>query len=302
MLREFSWRAPVWQADLDAFGQVRSVSILRLLQETATRASSDAGFDAAYYERTGTMWLIRRTTLSLVAPARYGDLLDVRTWIADFRRVRSQREYEVRTGGRLVARASTDWVYVDRGHGRPRRIPGEWERIFMPDGAPPHARVPFPEREPPGNTVTYERRVELHELDALQHVNNSNYVAYLEQAALDAVSAIGWTLPAQIQAGGRLRAVAHDLEYLDSALYGDRILLTTWATAVTDTFLERHTHVHRGDATHPLLHAVSRYEWWSGEKPATLPAVLRAALGTPDLRGSLPSDIVARHERSTPHA
>lgn len=301
MLREFSWRAPVWQADLDAFGEVRSVSLLRLLQETATRASSDAGFDATYYQRTGTMWLIRRTTLELGAPARYGDVLDVRTWIADFRRVRSQREYEVRADGRLIARASTDWVYVDRG-GRPRRIPDEWERIFMPDGAPPHERVPFPEREPPSHAATYERRVELHELDALQHVNNSNYVAYLEQAALDAVSAVGWTLAAQMQAGGRLRAVTHDLEYLDSALYGDKISLTTWTTAVSDTFLERHTHVHRGDATHPLLHAVSRYAWWSGEQPAALPTALRAALAPPDLRGSPPSDIVARHERSTPHA
>jgi YbgC/YbaW family acyl-CoA thioester hydrolase len=294
VLREFSWRAPVWQADLDAFGEVRSVSVLRLLQETATRASTDAGFDAAYYERTGTMWLIRRTTLSLAAPARYGDLLDVRTWIADFRRVRSQREYEVRAAGRLVARASTDWVYVDRAQGRPRRIPDEWERAFMPDGPPPHARVPFPERQPPDHAATYERRVELHELDALQHVNNSNYVAYLEQAALDAVSATGWTLETQMQAGGRLRAVMHDLEYLDSALYGDRILLTTWTTAVADDGIERHTHVHRGDATHPLLHARSRYEWWSAGEPASLPTALRAALAPPDLRGSPASGIVAR--------
>src|SRR5690349_20213176 len=128
--REFVWTAPVWQADLDAFGELHSAVLLRLLQETATRASTAAGFDAAYYERTGTMWIIRRTTLAREAAARYGDVLTVRTWITDFRRVRSLRAYEVRAGDRLVARASTDWVFVDREHARPRRIPDEWERTF----------------------------------------------------------------------------------------------------------------------------------------------------------------------------
>jgi len=163
----------------------------------------------------------------------------------------------------------------------------------MPDGPAPHARVAFVERDPPADAPTFARRVELHELDALQHVNNANYVAYLEQAALDAVSAVGWPLAAQLAAGGRLRAVGHDLEYLDSALYGDRILLTTWATAVGERRVERHTHVHRGNATRPLLRASSRYEWWCGDEAATLPPALRAALGAPDLRGSRPSDIVA---------
>ena len=107
------------------------------------------------------------------------------------------------------------------------------------------------------------------------------------------MSAAGWPLATQIAAGGRLRAVAHDLEYLDSALYGDRILLTTWATAVGERAVERHTHVQRGDATRPLLHASSRHEWWCGDAPAAMPAALRAALGVPDLRGSRPSDIVA---------
>src|SRR5262245_14610909 len=109
--REFLWTATPWQADLDAFGVLRTSSLLRLLQEAATRASSDAGFDARYYERTGTMWIIRRTTFNVVSPARYGDELAVRTWIADFRRVRSQRCYEVRAGTRLIARATTDWVF-----------------------------------------------------------------------------------------------------------------------------------------------------------------------------------------------
>lgn len=280
MVREFLWRTPVWQADLDAFGEVRNAALLRLLQETATRASSAAGFDATYYDRTGTMWIIRRTALMRMGTIRYGDELAVRTWIADFRRVRSQREYEVHAGDRLVARASTDWVYVDRVQGRPRRIPAEWETAF-PLPSPPAPRVPFPEATAPAGALTLHRRVESHDLDALQHVNNSNYVSYLEQAALDALSPHGWDLPTQIAAGGRLAAVSHDLEYLDAALYGETLAITTWPTAVDGDGIERHTLLHRGDTGRPLLQARSRYRWIGDAGPAAMPPALHEAFRAP---------------------
>ncbi len=278
--RQFCWTAPVWQADLDAFGELRNTTLLRMLQEAATRASSDAGFDDAYYAHTGTMWIIRRTKLERMSPARYGDDLTVRTWIADFRRVRSQREYEVYADDRPVARASTDWVFVDRATGRPRRIPGEWDATFMRDASTTADRVPFPEVEPTGRTTTFQRRIELHELDALRHVNNSNYVAYVEQAAFDVAGEAGFGLDAQIAAGGRLHAVSHDLEYLDAALYGETIAVTVWTIAADDE-ITLHAHLHRGDPRRPLLHARSRYRWQGLIDGGTMPAGLRAAFSNP---------------------
>jgi acyl-CoA thioesterase FadM len=82
----------------------------------------------------------------------------------------------------------------------------------------------------------------------------------------------------QLGAGGHLAAVTHDLEYLDAALYGEVVAITTWLTAVDEHGLERHTHLHRGDPHRPLLHARSRYEWRGGDGVRTLPAALRAAL------------------------
>ncbi len=280
VFRELLRRTPDWPADLDACAEARNVSLLRLLQEAATRASSAVGFDSAYYERVGAMWIIRRTVMRRTGAIRYGDELTVRTWIADFRRVRSQRQYEVTVGDRIVARASTDWVFVDRTHGRPRRIPAEWEAAF-PLPSAPVPRVPFPESEAPSAAVTVHRRVESHDLDALQHVNNSNYVSFLEQAALDAVGLSGWDLPAQIAAGGRLAAIGHDLEYLDAALYGETIAIATWPTAVDANGIERHTLLHRGDARRPLLQARSRYQWMADAGPTALPPALREAFRAP---------------------
>jgi YbgC/YbaW family acyl-CoA thioester hydrolase len=279
--REFLWRAPVWQADLDAFGDVRNVSLLRLLQEAATRASTDAGFDTSYYDRTGLMWLVRRTGVTLMSPARYGDELTVRTWIADFRRVRSQREYEVRAEDRMVARAFSDWVFVDRTTGRPRRIPEEWHTTFAADGMPPVERTKFPEASPPNGAMTRTRRIEVHELDALRHVNNSNYVAHLEQAALDLLESVDVPFAMQSAARGRFRAVGHDLEYLDAALYGETIGVTVWPTEVTEHEVELHVHLHRGDARRPILQARSRYAWTTTNGPVAMPVTLRESLATP---------------------
>lgn len=275
--KEFLWSAPVWQADLDASAELRSTTIIRLLQEAATRASASMGFDASYYERIGCMWIIRRTRLALFDPAHYGDVLTVRTWIADFRRVRSQREYEVRAGDRLVARAASDWVFVDRAQGRPRRIPAEWDATFGVGDAVGSLRTPFPDPPLPTRRVELSRRIELHELDALRHVNNSNYVAHLEQAFDDLADAAGWGFDAQRAAGGRLRPVEHDLEYLDAALYGETIKVTTWIVELADDVVSQHTHLHRGDPHRPLLRSRSRYRW-TASAGVPMPAALRTAL------------------------
>jgi acyl-CoA thioester hydrolase len=276
--RVFRWSAPVWQADVDAFGELRTSTLLKFLQETATRASTDAGFDPAYYVRTGTMWLVRRTTLELEHAVRYGDTLEATTWIADFRRVRSQRRYEVSAGERSVARATTDWVYVDAVRSRPRTIPLEMERVFVPEGTSSIARVAMPAADPPIGATILSHRVAPYELDALAHVNNAHYVHYVEHAALETAGAAGWSIDRQRAAGGRLRALRHDLEYLDGGLLGEELTIASWPTAVADERLELTTLVTRARDAAPLLRAVSAYGWVDGDRrPARLPDALRDA-------------------------
>lgn len=270
--RVYEWSAPVWQADVDAHGELRASALLRFLQEIATRASGDAGFDAAYYERVGGMWIVRRTTLERSSAARYGDTLAGRTWVADFRRVRSERRYDIRAGDAVVARARTDWVYVDRASGRPRRVPREIEAAFMPEMAEPLARRPLPADEPPLSAFRTMHRVEAHELDALRHVNNAAYVHYVEQSVLDACAASGWNAARQHAEGGHLRGIRYDLEYLDAALSDDVLTILTWPTAVSPTTIDWHTLVRRASTDdRPILHATSRWHWVAAASDVPLP-------------------------------
>lgn len=279
MPRIFRWSAPVWQADVDAFGELRTSTLLKFLQETATRASTDAGFDPAYYVRTGTMWLVRRTTLAIEHPARYGDTLEATTWIGDFRRVRSQRLYEVRAAERTVARATTDWVYVDAAQSRPRSVPSEMQRIFVPEGAATLPRPAMRDDAPPANATILTHRVGPYELDALAHVNNAHYVHYLEHAVLEAMTTAGWRVDRQLAAGGRLRPAMHDLEYLEGALLDDLLTVSTWPIALGADRVEWATSVTRGPGATPVLRAISAYAWIDvGGEERSLPGGIRDRL------------------------
>jgi acyl-CoA thioester hydrolase len=258
--------------DLDAWGELRSNVLLRWLQQAASDASAAAGFDVAWYARAGTLWVIRRTIVEYLAPVHYEDVLEVRTWVADLRRVRSQREYEVwRTADRtLVARGSTDWVYVDLARGVPARPPEEMVQRLMP-GASAQPRPPRAAADPPPCGVRTTRRVELADLDSVAHVNNAHYAVYVEQAVCDALAAHGCRVDPS-QRAAHLRVQRHDLEYFAEAQYEDRLEAAVWTTAVDGAGFQSQCTLTRG-ATR-LLHASSRWAWSEG----VLPAPLRAAV------------------------
>jgi acyl-CoA thioesterase FadM len=59
--------------------------------------------------------VIRQQTIAYLAPRFYDDIIGLTTWVFDFCRIRSHREYELcRVSDRVVAAlARADWVYID---------------------------------------------------------------------------------------------------------------------------------------------------------------------------------------------
>lgn len=221
--------------DLNAFGELHSAGFLRFMQQTASDASAAAGFDVEWYARQGTIWLIRRTQLECLGVARHPDELAVHTWVSDMRRVRSQREYEFHreADGQVIARGSSDWVYVDLVRGKPVRIPDEVQHGLMPDGVTAQPREPMALHEPPLSASRATRRVEFAALDSVAHVNNAHYATYLEQDLLDGLATHGWVIdPLASDGCPRLRRL--DIEYLEAALYRESLTGIVWTSAVSD--------------------------------------------------------------------
>lgn len=231
--------------ECDAYGHVNNVNYLRYMQEAAFDASAAAGYDFARYQALGRRWLTRRTDIEYLRPLHYGDSVEVRTWVMDFHRVRSRRAYEMRAlaSGELVARAVTDWVYVNAATGRPVRVPPEMAAAFLGDDPPAEipARQPFPEPAPaPPGLFRIRRRVSWTDIDTAQHVNNIMYMVYVEACGMEVLAAHGWSVPRMTAEGFGMVLRQHQIEYLQPALLGDEIEIATWVSEVKRASATRH--------------------------------------------------------------
>ncbi|HML21608.1 MAG TPA: thioesterase [Aggregatilinea sp.] len=235
--------------ECDAYGHVNHANYLRYMQEAAMDASATVGYDEARYIALGTFWLIRETDIEYLRPLLYGDQVEVTTWVGDFRRVRSRRFYEMRhTGtGELVARANTDWVYLDRSSARPIGVPPEMVEAFAPPGVGDDTRLEtmprehFPEALPaPPGAFTMHRRVEWRDIDSAQHVNNAAYLNYMEECGILAAESVGWTIERMRGEGFAIFARRHQIEYRQQAPRGEELAITTYLSNVRHTSATRH--------------------------------------------------------------
>lgn len=277
--------------ECNAHGHVSPANCLCYMQAAAFDASAAAGYDLARYEAMGCHWLVRETDIEYLRPLRYGDSVEVKTWVADFRRIRSRRAYEFRLvgSGELVARAHTDWVFMDSATWRPAPIPPEMMAAFYPEGqpgpAPPRPRFPSPPPPPPG-VLRLRRRVEWRDIDMAQHANNAVHLAYLEDCAVRAAGAHGWP-PSRMQAEGfAIVAQRYRIEYRQPAVLGDELELATWVSGVKHTSAARHYTVTRVSDGALLARALSLWACLDVKtgQPIRIPVAFLADIG-PNIAG-----------------
>lgn len=265
--------------ECDGYGHLNNLNYLRYMQETAFDASAAVGYDFARYDALGCYWLIRETKIEYLRPLRYGDTVEVKTWVEDFRRVRSRRAYEFRhvPSGKLVARADTDWVLVDSVKSQPMMIPHQMMLVFFPHGVPPAAprRERFPDAPPPPPGVfTITRRVSWQDLDPAQHVNNAVYLAYVEDCGVQLAALRGWPI-SRIQAEGfALIARQHQIEYRQPALLHDELAIATWFSHLKRATAIRHYTIRRVRDGALLARVNTLYVWVNSTtgQPIRVPA------------------------------
>jgi acyl-CoA thioester hydrolase len=197
------------------------------MQEAALRASSAVGYDTEKYEALGHFWLIRESQLEILAPLRLGDRVRVKTWVQDFRRVRSRRRYSFSlSSGLKIAEARTDWVYLDRDTLRPAVIPEPMLAAFLPEWAEQDrtGRDPFPRINPSGSASTYTRTVEPRDIDSAGHVNNACYLDFIE-SGLHQMRRAQQT--AELDASNR-RIQGFRIEYLQQAMPDETLEIQSW--------------------------------------------------------------------------
>ena len=112
--------------EVDRNGHVNNVVYIQWMQDAAISHARASGCTLAS-KAVGATWVVRTHHIEYLSPAFAGEKITVLTWPSNFQRVRSLRKYKfLRASDRVViARAETDWVFVNAKTGRPQSIPGE---------------------------------------------------------------------------------------------------------------------------------------------------------------------------------
>ncbi|HZY44678.1 MAG TPA: acyl-CoA thioesterase, partial [Anaerolineae bacterium] len=137
----------------------------------------------------------------------------------------------------------------------PVTVPVEMIAAFFPEGAPLQAppRHPFPAAPPPPPDVyTIRRRVSFSDIDMAQHVNNAVYLSYAEDAATAVLPQYGWPIERMREHGLAIIVRRHRIEYLQPALLGDEVEISTWVSNMRRASGTRHFMIGRA-ADHQLL-------------------------------------------------
>lgn len=130
----FSFPVEVPDSAIDANGHVNNVAYIQWMQEAAVR-HYQATPAVRLYPPDKYTWVVRRHTVEYFAPAFSGERLTVSTWVAGFRRVRSQRRYAItrESDARPLVCGETDWIFLDLATGRPAAVPRDLVGIFIPN-------------------------------------------------------------------------------------------------------------------------------------------------------------------------
>lgn len=120
----FDYAYTVSDADIDDLGHAGNFHYVKWMQHAAVAHSTELGWSPERYDQLGAGWVVRSHKITYLIPAFEGDELVIRTWVANLRPAISLRMYEVRNQhGDLLARAETDWAFINYQRQKPTRIP-----------------------------------------------------------------------------------------------------------------------------------------------------------------------------------
>ncbi|HEU4382925.1 MAG TPA: acyl-ACP thioesterase domain-containing protein [Anaeromyxobacteraceae bacterium] len=203
---------PVHTYEVDAFGLLSPAALAGYLQEVAGNHAAELGCGLADMRAKGVGWVLSRQRLEIATPIPSGEVLAVETWPSGVERIMAVRDFLVRRrDGAVVARALTHWLVMDlesRRPVRPDRVLDERyrstaEHVFE------DASAPAPELE----RADVERPigVRYQDIDQIQHVTNSSYLAW----AIEAVPEETWRA---------CRLTAAETSFLAECRYGGRVV------------------------------------------------------------------------------
>jgi acyl-ACP thioesterase len=177
--RRFVGHRKVRLGDVTVDGRLRLDALTRYTQDVSNDDTTDAGLE------DDMAWVVRRTTVEVGVPARFGEHLELVTFCGGLGRRWAERRLHITgdRGGRLEV--ATLWVHVDPSTGRPKELPAQFLDLY---GEAAQGRTVGARHHlggPPADAGHRAWSVRAADLDLFGHVNNAAYWAAVEELLAD---------------------------------------------------------------------------------------------------------------------
>ena len=131
MSKYFEYPLTVKAEDIDDLNHAGNFHYVKWMQQAAIAHSAANGWPQKKYAELGAGWVVRSHKIIYLKPALVGESIRIKTWVANMKSVTSLRHYEMfNDRGDVLARAETDWAFVNYEKQKPVRIPQEVASSF----------------------------------------------------------------------------------------------------------------------------------------------------------------------------
>ena len=216
-------RYATYSHETDRYGRSRLSFYFSIIQEAAGLHAAMRGLSITAMQEEGKTWVITRNKVEVQRWARWGEVINVKTWAAKPVRLHMPRIIEgYDRDGVLLFRSTTLWAILDVESGRPQRPEGYSARMILPadddERHPTAVAIPKPIRKDEGLVVVGRSTVvpTYDDTDRNRHVNNIVYLNW----------ALG-SLPALFRDQYNTRSI--DASYLRQTFLDDELTALTWA-------------------------------------------------------------------------
>jgi len=117
----------IYYEDTDCGGVVYYANYLRYMERARTEYLASRGYSVKILMDQGTIFMVFRVEIDYKAPARYGDTIEIETWVSNVTRATMIFEHVMREkmSRRVLVECRAKIVAVDE-NARPKRLSEEY--------------------------------------------------------------------------------------------------------------------------------------------------------------------------------
>lgn len=212
-MEKFQKEFEIHYYEVNFYQELTPLAFLNYLEETAIAHSEAVGYGVSRLKNMGYGWVLSHWQIHFEQYPKLGEIIKIQTWPSHFERFYGEREFLVLNAqDKIIARASSLWIFLNLAKRRPTRIPSEISeayRIFTEKGV----TEPFPEFNPVqiDQMEQVEFIVRRSDIDTNDHVNNTKYIEWVLE-----------TVPEEVYRNYRM--VSLEVAYKKESTYGEKVL------------------------------------------------------------------------------